>query len=347
MAGQRRGTFIVPTADIATTRVAQRGANFLEIGVGARAQGLGYAGTAMVSGATASYWNPAGLATLDGVTMAFTRSNLYDDLDITHSFGSVGIAFAGGGAMLSYIRLDSGDIPRSNEDDPGADAITEGRFYEFAGTALGLSYGRRLTDRLQVGVTGRMISEGLDRAQASWWGLDFGTLFNTGLYGITLGAALTNIGSSAAYEGTLITNRVTTREAFAVNLPVRYNTTPYQLPTAFRFAVMTDLIGGADALFGASGNHSFRMAVDLNDATDTDLQMALGAEYNFRNMIFLRGGKKFVNEALDDFRSFSDFLSFGGGLRLPILGRRLGFDYAFTSMGELQNIQTFSFEFGN
>jgi hypothetical protein len=347
LAGQRRGTFLVPTADIATTRVAQRGANFLEIGVGARAQGLGYAGTAMITGATASYWNPAGLATMDGITMAFSRSNLYDDLGITHSFASAGIAFAGGGLALSYIRLDSGDIPRATEDDPGADAVQEGAFFSFAGTAIGVSYGRRLTDRLQVGMTARVVNEGIDRAQASWWGLDFGTLFNTGLYGLTLGAALTNIGSSAAYEGTLITNRITTREAFAVNLPVRYNTTPYQMPTSFRFAVVSDLIGGADALLGASGNHSFKVAVDLNDGTDTDLQTALGAEYNFRNMVFLRGGKRFVNEANDDFRSFSDFLSFGGGIRLPILGRRLGFDYAFTNMGELQNVQTFSFEFGN
>jgi hypothetical protein len=284
---------------------------------------------------------------MDGVTMAFTSSNLYDDLDITHSFASIGIPLAGGGVALSYIRLDSGDIPRAVEDDPGADARQEGRFFSFAGTAIGLSYGRRLTDRLQVGVTGRVVSEGIDRASSNWWGVDFGTLFNTGLYGLTIGAALTNIGSSAAYEGTLIQARVTAREAFAVNMPVRFNTTAYQLPTSFRFAVVSDLIGGADALLGASGNHSLKVAVDLNDGTDTDLQTAIGGEYSFRNLVFLRGGKRFVNEANDDFRSFSDFLSFGGGLRLPILGRRLGFDYAFTNMGELQNIQTFSFEFGN
>jgi hypothetical protein len=347
VAGQRRGTFLTPTPDQGTTRVAQRGANFLEIGVGARGQALGSAGTAMVTGATASYWNPAGLASMDGVTLAFSSSDMYGDLGITHTFASAGIPFAGGGAAVSYIRLDSGDIPRTLETDPGGDDIAAGEFFTFAGTAIGVHYGRRLTDRLQVGFSGRIISEGIDRASASWWGLDFGTVFNTGLYGLTLGAALANIGSSGRFEGTLIQERVTAREAFAVNLPVRFNTLSYQLPTTFRFAIMSNLVGGADALLSATGNHSLKAALDMNDAVDTDLQSSVGIEYSFRNFVFLRGGKKFVNEASDDFRSFSDHLSFGGGLRLPLLGRRLGFDYAYTNMGELQNIHTLSFELGN
>ncbi|HEX9727605.1 MAG TPA: PorV/PorQ family protein [Gemmatimonadales bacterium] len=345
LTAQRQGTFLTPGNE-PTTRVGARGANFLEIGVGARAQALGGAFTGLASGATAMYWNPAGIGSMDGLTAAFSRSALYDDLDITHNFAAVGIPFAGGGIGVSYIRLDSGDIPRTNEDFPAGDDPAFGSTFDWAGTAFGLHYGRRLTDRLQVGFSGKLVTEGLDNASATWWGIDVGTMFNTGLYGITLGAALANIGSSAAYEGGLIKQRVNTAEAFPVALPVRFSTVSYQLPTTFRFSFLSNWVGGADALFSPSGTHSFKVALDLNDAVDTDLQASAGAEYSFREFIFLRGGKRFVNEANDDFRSFSDFLSFGGGIRLPVLGRRFAFDYAYTNMGELQNVQMFSFELG-
>jgi hypothetical protein len=171
-------------------------------------------------------------------------------------------------------------------------------------------------------------------------------MFNTGLYGITIGAMLANVGPAARMEGNIITRRVTTAEAFPVNLPVRFNTVEYALPTTFRFAVVSNLVGGADALLSPSGTSSLKLAADLNDGTDTDVQVSLGLEYGFRDFLYLRAGKKWVREANADFRTFSDNLSFGGGIVLPALGRRFRFDYAYTGMGELQNVQVFSFELG-
>jgi hypothetical protein len=106
-------------------------------------------------------------------------------------------------------------------------------------------------------------------------------------------------------------------------------------------------MGGPDALFTPGGVHDFKVAAELNDAVDTDIQMAVGAEYSFNQLVFLRVGKKFVNEGYDnEFRSFGHALSFGGGLQVPLFGSRLSFDYAYTNMGELQNVHAFSFELG-
>jgi hypothetical protein len=171
-------------------------------------------------------------------------------------------------------------------------------------------------------------------------------MFNTGLYGLTIAATLANIGPSAGYEGGLITRRVTSDQAFPIDLPVRFKTTDYTLPTTFRFALVSSLAGGPDALFAPGGPHDFRLAVELNDAVDTDIQTAVGAEYSFNKIVFLRAGKKFVNEAYADFRSFSHALSFGGGIQVPMLGSRLSLDYAYTNMGEIQAVHAFSFEFG-
>ena len=347
LSAQRTGTFLEPTPDEGTTRVAQRGANFLEIGVGARARGMGDAISGLVTGAISTYWNPAGLGSVESFDVAFSYLKLYDDLDIDHGFAAVALPLFGGAAAVSYIRLNSGDILRTNEPNPGGGSNIAGDFFSWSSQAVGVSYGRRLTDRLQVGFTGRFISEGITQATISWWSVDVGTMFNTGLYGITLGATLANVGPSAGYEGGLITTRVNTDQAFPFSLPVVFKATEYTLPTTFRFSVVSSLIGGPDALLAANPNHDLTLAADLNDATDTDLQMSLGLEYSFNQLVYLRAGKKFVNEGRADFRSFGHALAFGGGLRLPVLGRTLSLDYAYTSMGDdLQNVHAFSFELG-
>lgn len=347
LAAQSSGTFLTPTPDQGTTRVGARGANFLEIGVGARAMALGGAYTGLATGATSMYWNPAGIGSTEGIDVAFSYAPLYGDLDITHNFAAVAIPLFGGGIGISYINLNSGDIPRTNEGYPGGGDPQFGQVFTYTATAIGLHYGRRLTDRLQVGFSGKVIQEGLTDAKASWWALDFGTMFNTGLYGLSLGAALQNIGNSAAMTGALTKTRITADDAFPVDQPVNLAVESYQLPMTFRFSLVSDLAGSPDALFAPGSNVGARLALDLNDGVDTDLQSSLGLEVNVRQLVYLRAGKKWVNEGSDSFRSFSYGFAFGGGLHIPLLGRVLSFDYAYTNMGELSNVQVFSFELGD
>jgi len=346
LAAQRTGTFLEPLPTEGTTRVAQRGANFLEVAVGARARAMGEAYTGIASGATATFWNPAALGSIEKLTLSYTYLDMYGDLGISHQFAAAALPLFGGAAAVSYIGLNSGDIPRTDVSNPGGGNQGTGEVYTFSAKALGLHYGRRLTDRLQVGFTGRYVSEGITQATVNWWSLDFGTMFNTGLYGMTIAAALANVGPTSRYEGGLITTRITTDQAFPFAVPVRFKTTGYTLPTTFRFALVSSLMGGPDGRFQAGGPHDFKLAAELNDAVDTDIQMAIGAEYSFNQLFFLRAGKKFVNEAHSEFRSFGHALSFGGGLQLPVFGSRLSLDYAYTNMGELQNVHAFSFEFG-
>jgi hypothetical protein len=344
---QTEGRFLRPRPDEPATRVGTRGANFLEIGVGARAQAMAGALTGLAEGASSMYWNSSGLAAVSGLDAAFSRADLYTDLDISHVFAGVALPFAGGGLGLSYIRLDSGDIPRTNEDFPDGGDVVLGNIFRWSSTAVGLHYGRRLTDRLAVGVGARIINEGLNDAAARWWGLDVGTQFNTGLYGLTIGAALANIGPSAKMEGTLVHTQISNSQVFPVQVPINIATQPAQLPTVFRFSVVSNLMGPADALLAPSPDHDLRAVAELADAVDTDLETALAAEYSFKKFLFLRVGQRFRNERQTDFRSGSHGFSWGGGIRLPLFGRTLTFDYARTTLTELENVQVFSFEFSN
>ncbi len=74
--------------------------------------------------------------------------------------------------------------------------------------------------------------------------------------------------------------------------------------------------------------------------------MAFGAEYSFSNVIFARVGKKFYNDDRSPDSDFQYGLSGGFGVRIPVMQRDLRFDYSYTSLGDLQNIQILSFEFG-
>src|SRR5687768_4673982 len=80
------GTVLLPVPENPTSRVATRGANFLEIGIGARGLAMAGAYTSISEGVTALYWNPAGAAELEGPAAAFSLANLYGDAGITHTF---------------------------------------------------------------------------------------------------------------------------------------------------------------------------------------------------------------------------------------------------------------------
>jgi hypothetical protein len=64
-------------------------------------------------------------------------------------------------------------------------------------------------------------------------------------------------------------------------------------------------------------------------------------------MVFARGGYRFFN---DDRKAPGESALFGAsvgfGLRYPIAGRPIKFDYSFSAQGDLQNTQIISIELG-
>ena len=338
---------ILPTPEEPPTRQGTRGANFLQIGVGARLSAMAGAGVTMVDGGDAWYWNPANAAGIDRFSANVTRHELYSDLDIAMNYGGIALPALGGVVGASVTSLNSGDIDRSTENAPYGDPIV-GETFQFTATAASLNYARRLTDRLDVGGGVKYITEGLTDARTNWVAFDFGTQFRTGIYGLTLAAALQNIGPNAEAHGELIRRNVNNDEVFGENTPVQFQVEETDLPINFRFSLGSELLGSPAAILGTGGNkHRLNAEAAFSDAIDTDLQFALGAEYSFANVAFIRGGKRFYNDDRAQGENKGAYgLSGGLGLRLPVGGRGLRFDYAYTNVGELENVQVFSFELG-
>lgn len=342
------GTQLLPDPTQGDTRVGTRGANFLEIGIGARATSLAGAFGAMADDASALYWNPAGIAVNPRFTVLFSYNDLYGDFDVNHYFAGVTLPVGDGALGFSALTLASGDIPRTTEEYPEGGDPQFGSTFSWNSTALGASYARQITDRLSVGATLKFIQEGIDDASATYWGGDAGVAFRTGLLGTTLAATLLNLGSSGEFSGTLLNSIVTSAaEVFETGRTVSttLNTRGWEMPTVFTFSVLWDIVGSPDAWATPNPNHRFVLMTDAVDAIDTPLQLRAGLEYGYREILFLRAGKLWPNENDTQFRDFSYGLSGGFGVAIPISERKLIFDYAYQNRGLLDNIQVFTIQY--
>ncbi|HUE86003.1 MAG TPA: PorV/PorQ family protein [Vicinamibacterales bacterium] len=344
------GSTVIPGDDDRTTRVGTRGANFLHIPIGGRANGMAGATVASVDGPAALFWNPANIATREQLSAFASYSRLYGNSGISDIAAAVSIPVGQGAVGLSVSQFSSGEMQRTTERAPqGDDPVFPGTF-EWTGTAVAAHYARNVTDRLTAAVGARYVQEGIALASNRFFGFDVSTRFNTGLYGLTVAASLQNLGSTGGFNGAAVERAIIqpryNGQPTGRDIPIAYNTRDVQMPTTFNFGFLSQFYGDAEALFGQNPDHQLIVEAGFKDAIDTDLQLAIGAEYGFKRNVFARVGKRWFNEQSSPWE-FQDGLSFGGGVKLPLFGRRLTVDYGYVIMGELQNNQVLSFDIGN
>lgn len=345
-------TYLRPEEHSEFTRVATRGANFLTIGVGARAQALGGAHTALAEGVSALFWNPAGMAFEEGAKVGLSYAPLYADLDITHTFGGLILPFHSGRIGISLNTLNSGRMTATTENYPeGGDPELGGTRSEFSwvSTAVGLHYAYPVTARLAVGGSAKYVTEGITGAHATFIAADVAAVFDLGLLGSKIAAAYTNIGTEGRMRGDRVRRSIDQRNPVVNVLPTgrvietELDTRQVQLPAGFHFGVASELVGGPGATLAASADHRVLVSAEGVKLDDAPFTPHLGVEYGFRGMVFLRAGKKWANDPdLDEEAGY--LAAFGGGLHIPFGSRNARFDYAYTRFGRLNNVQVFSLE---
>ena len=174
-------------------------AEFLRIGVGSRALGMGGAFVAIADDGTAGYWNPAGLGNLRKHQVMFSHVQMFDNL-AHHNFASLSVRVGNSmGIGISWVRLAVDDIPRYSElqgtkfdrfqnPDLRSTGLPDGYFGDIE-DALMLSFGKGfffdlalgggmmpvlIPCRLSFGVNYKYISQSLDNAIGTGQGLDIG-----------------------------------------------------------------------------------------------------------------------------------------------------------------------------
>src|SRR5512143_2302252 len=86
------------------------GAQFLKLGAGARAAAMGDAQVACVDNVDATYWNPAGLADVDGAEISATQNNWLVGSQYQTVAGAAN--FRGATFGVSVQRMDFGRMDR-------------------------------------------------------------------------------------------------------------------------------------------------------------------------------------------------------------------------------------------
>ncbi len=354
LVAQNVGTGIDPTGASRGHQTGTRGANFLRIGPSPRARALGGAGTTLTTGATVLYYNPSAAALAEGIELGGTYTDLYGGSGIYHSFLGAIVPIGEAGAIGLYtLVFGSGDIKATTELSPNGFDPIQGEIVQWNSVAVGLTYAHRITDRLALGATVKYVQEGIDFANVDYFGLDIGTMFNTGLFGTRLAASILNLSGESQFEGPAIQGEIQSNDRvfddmiLGTDMNFRFVTDKMELPTTFRFGIYTPLLGTPESVFGVpSADHKLDVVADVSDGFDTDIEGQFGIEYSYRKILFLRGGKYFMNENFAPW-NWNDGLSAGLGLHVAIgEGRGMDFDYAYTNMGILDGIHTFGLQIG-
>ena len=168
------------------TESSKTGLPFLRIVPAARTSGMGSAGVSAPSGASSFWLNPALLALIDTRSAQFSHTELIEG--IRQEFAAVS-AKTGLGHLCAAVQLyDSGDI-----DAYGKIASPAG-IYSIKYAAFSLSWAGRVGDNLALGVTYKKLLEKVAQEDAGGYAVDFGMTCGTPVNGLSLAAAMRNLG---------------------------------------------------------------------------------------------------------------------------------------------------------
>jgi hypothetical protein len=311
-------------------KVGTSAAQFLKIGVGARALALAGAYGAVSNDANAIYWNPAGMVTLDKISWTASHANWI--ADISHEFSGLVLPFGQGSAIgLSATFTSMGQEEITSEIAPKG----TGYFWDASDIAVGLSYARWMTNRFALGVTLKYVSQKIWNESASTFAVDVGTYLRTNYKGIVIGMCFSNFGGSLQLQGRDLIREYDPNPANTLNANVdsRLHTEPWPLPVNFRVGVAMDLVGNTDN-FVISQDSRLTFAVDGAHPNDDSEKLNFGLEYGWKEIFFARVGYGVGYDLAT--------VAYGGGLNFKISNSSFKFDYALAPFNDLGNIHYFS-----
>jgi hypothetical protein len=306
----------------APARATRYAGEFLRVGVGARALGMGAAFAGLSDDGTAAYWNPAGLATLGTHEITAMHASQfggvvdYDWLSYTFPMGAEGKARQG--LAVSLIRLGVDGIINTKNlqfidvngngkfDYPEDRLIVDENRYVFDNdndAALLFSYAREVSRTISLGGNLKVLHQWLgDSLRSNGFGLDIAALY---------------VGKSGWSAGAKLSDATTTR--------ILWNTGVEE------FIAPSLRLGGAKTFSFHDRRHILTPALDIEVGFSDEVLSSQanigsvtfnfheGLEYWYQRVVALRAGF--------DSRNFTA----GAGLRY----KKFGLDYAYLDHQDL------------
>jgi Type IX secretion system protein PorV len=326
---------LIPTSAFAGgfSKVGTAAAQFLKIGVGARAMALGGTFTSIANDVSTIYWNPAGITNINSVSIGFTHSQWF--ADITHDFAGISIPISSSDYIaIQATTLNTGEQEVTTIAQPDGAGV----FYEVRDLAFGVSYGRQLSDRFSVGVSAKYVMQSLYNVEASSITFDIGSYLRTGFHNMIIGMAISNFGGDMKLEGRDLITITDLNEDVSGNYnpDARLTTQNYPLPLIFRVGVSMDFVGGLDPIINSESSR-FTLAFEGTHLNDNNERLNIGGEFAWTETVFARAGYK-INYDQEEY-------TFGAGLKVPLGNQIIVFDYAFIQFNDLGNVSQFTLEF--
>tara|TARA_Y100001970_G_scaffold105967_1_gene132763 strand:- start:3266 stop:4219 length:954 start_codon:yes stop_codon:yes gene_type:complete len=282
-----------------------------EIQTGTRAIGMG--GTQVASGndISALPYNPASVCSVGESQLFSSVSNyLADTKHFTMAYGRKisSSDFIG----VHIFVFDSGEMPEATE----TQELT-GKQFSFQGLAARVTYGRKVTDRLNLGGTLKFLRESVTSNDLSMSGVSFdiGSNFDTGIYGLMLGMSITNFGPESKYLGDGLDVGTEGNE------DEQKKTVYHPMPLTFRVGLEKVVIN----------NEMYNLSVtaDAINPLDYSLFGSVATEFVYQNLASVRLGYQLGHSTAG--------LSLGAGVSF----KNFTLDAAYADYGILQNTVQF------
>ena len=259
-------------------RLGTSGALELLIPVGPRASALGPSITSDISGVEATYWNPAGLASVQGPEVLFSHTEYFADMKVNYAAIA---AHAGNLGVLGFSAkvLSVGEVIVTTEQAPDG----TGETFNPTFAVLGASWARAFTDRVKFGATVNLVNEHIQSMTANGVALDFGVQYATGWRGLVFGMAMKNFGNAMSFSGDNLDVSVPPpgAEPGASNRILSFTTAAFEMPSYFTLAANYELYRKGE------NDLQFKAAFQNNNFSGDNFCGA--AEWSYKNTFALRG----------------------------------------------------------
>lgn len=303
------------------TEIAKYAGEFMAIGVGARALGMGSAQVAIANDVTAGYWNPAGLASINYPEFALMHEEHFGDL-VNYNYGAVAIPYGPDMSFgLSVMRLSVDGIPdtrnalidvRTGEvifdiNNPNA-RIDPSKIKEFNNTdwAFYGTFAKRQSQNFSWGANIKVVSRNIAEHTALGIGFDVGAIYKPS-DNLFLGANVMDVTTTLiAWSGgrnELVSPTVKLGAAYGIEF-----LSGTWLPT-MDFDIRFE-------------NRQFASTFYVGPVS---FDVHAGLEYNYKNIFMIRAGYNEVKE-----------FTIGAGVKLPKLN--IDYSYARFSGSEVERL---------
>ena len=308
---------------------------FMNIGVDASALGMSNAVVASSKDVNSSYWNPAGLVHIDDSQIAVMHSSYFANI-ANYNYLAFAMPLDDLTAIgISLIRFGVDDILDTTKliDQQGIVNYDRINLFSAADYGLVFSFARKLpVQDWNYGINAKVIRRIIGDFATSWgFGFDLGIQFE----------------SNGWKFGLMARDITTTFNAWAIDkeqLEDIQNAIPGENQEAPETTELTlpKLQLGVSKLFTFNYDYTIRTEVDFiarfeqnNDILSTSyvsINPAIGFEFGYTNLVFLRGGiGNFQNELqIDNSESLTFQPNFGVGFKY----KGIHLDYAFTDIGD-------------